>query len=255
MPLSSKLIRMRHIRVAAILAMIAVSGRAAERVIDNFMTPQTWFRALTVPASELSQRKAEGLATRFLNAAAGRTLIVFRVFAEGPDLDRRAAFLTDVDPFKIWRDQYDRMVSYTRPVAHVAYIAGDAVLQYRDGRGKENRKVLKGSDPLLFSRDGTHFEIIGVQRQGRASNADFRLLVRTDSAVNQQAAAHLTEEFHARLGVPMLTLVFRTDCWFADEMFYPTFAGCGAPPSEDQYRRSPVLRCAWVRAKVNCVMR
>jgi hypothetical protein len=245
---------MNRPKAAAIIMMITVtSGRGAERVIDRFITEQMQFRALAISPSWFSQSRTEKLAAGFFNAAYGRRLIVLHMRPDGPEINRAAMFATEVDPFKHWRDQYDWMVNYTHRAAVATLIDGDAVLQYRDGRGKETRKVLKGSDPLLFRQDGIRFEIIGVQREGRESlRPVLSFLIKTDAPVEEQTALRLTEEYHARLQVPFLNLVFRTDCWFADERFYPIFTGCGVPPSKEQYRRSPIMRCTWLRGETTC---
>jgi hypothetical protein len=215
------------------------------------------FRSLAIPPSEYSEARAEKLAAGFFNAAYGRRLIVIQVQPDGPEINRAAVFATEIDPFKDWRDQYDRMVNFTRPEAVATLIDGGAVLQYRDRRGKEFRRVLKGSDPLMFWRDGIRCEVIGVRREGKESlrGSAFHLLIKTDVPIEKQTAVRLTQEYHARLQVPFLVLVFRADCWFADEWFYPIFSGCGVPPSEEQYRSRPMMRCIWLRGETTCVAR
>jgi hypothetical protein len=93
-------------------------------------------------------------------------------------------------------------------------------------------------------------------REGGEDYPLIELLVKTDIAVNEDNAKRLTEEYLARLGLPVLSIVFRTDCRFADDLFYPTFKGCGIPPSEQEFRKAPSLRCySSSRSKVRCSAR
>ena len=96
---------------------------------------------------------------------------------------------------------------------------------------------------------------MGIRRQGREAHPAIDLLVKTDAAVDEDAGKRLTQEYLARLGLPFLAVVFRTDCWFADEWFYPTFKGCGLPPSEEEFRKAPLLRCVSSRGEVRCSAR
>jgi hypothetical protein len=159
---------------------------------------------------------------------------------------------TDVDPYYLWRKNYDWVVDYTEPFATAIQIDGNAVLRLRDKRGKESRIVLAGLDPLTISRDGLHGEIMQFHWSGRQDYLTLQVLIKTDSPIAEGTAKELTREYVARLGVPRMDLVFRTDCWFVDEGFYPGFAGCGQPPSEDELRRTVSLNCYSSTDPVRC---
>lgn len=251
---------MRYTTVAVLL-MIAGVGRSSEKVIDHWITATTLFRGFAIPASEFSKSRVKNLVTG-LFAASGRKLVVVRAVPDGPDSGHMAVAVNHDDHFKLWRDQYEWMVDYTRPVAEAVMIDGNAVLKYRDRQGRESRTVLAGSDPLLLWRDGIQFEIVDIRRQGIEVGASFdiELLVKTDEAVSEETARRLTEEYKVHLGLlgklDGVTLVFRADCWFVDDWFYPTFGGCGAPPSQEEFRRGMSLRCYSARrGGVQCSVR
>jgi hypothetical protein len=237
--------------------MIVGVGRSSERITDHWITETTLFRGFAIPAAEFSKPRVKNLATK-LFAASGRKLVVVRAVPDGPDSSRVAMAINSADHFQLWRDQYDWMVDHTRPVAQAIMIDGNALLRYRDRQGKESRTVLAGSDPLLFWRDGIQFEIVDIHRQGREVGAffDIELLVKTDKAVSEETARRLTEEYKVHLGILGVTMVFRTDCWFVDDWFYPTFGDCGAPPSQEEFRRGISVRCYSVRrGGVQCSVR
>jgi hypothetical protein len=243
---------MRWTTAAAITLMFAELGYSAERVVDRWITETTLFRGIALPPAEFSEARVKAIALRILSAASTRKLIYVWFVPDTPKSFRVAFGASDIDPFRLWRDQYEAMVDYTAPVAHVTFIDGNAVLQYRDSHGTESRNVLFGSDPLRFGRGGINCEIVGVHRQGEEVRPGIELLIRTDSTVKEESAKALTEEYRVRLGVRELSLWFRTDCWFANQGFYPTFKGCGAPPSEDEFRLAASSACFSTVRGVRC---
>jgi len=111
-PMASNLGDMRCATVA-VLVMIAGVGRSSERITDHWITETTLFRGFAIPAPEFSKARVKNLVTR-LFAASGRKLVVVRAKPDGPGSDHMAMATNNDDHFKIWRDQYEWMVDYTR---------------------------------------------------------------------------------------------------------------------------------------------
>ena len=127
---------MRCATVATIMLMIAADGRSADKVIDHWITETTLFRGLAIPPSEFSLTRVKGLATRLFAATSSRKLISLWVVPDGPDANRGAVGTTDIDPFKLWRSQYDWMVNYAHPAALATMIDQNAVLAVSRQTGK-----------------------------------------------------------------------------------------------------------------------
>jgi hypothetical protein len=243
---------MRYATFALIASMLAHSGYAAERVFDHWITETTLFRGIALSPREFSETRVKALASRMLSAASTRKLISIVYVPDTPESFRGASFATEVDSFKWWRHQYEWIVDYSMPVAKMTLIDGDGVLEFRDSHGRESRTVLCGSDPLRFRRGGVNYEIVGIHREGGEVMPVIELLIRTDRVVEEDGAKTLAQEYRTRLGVRNVWFWFRTDCWFANQYFYPTFKGCGSPPSEEEYRRAAAVGCYVTGAGIRC---
>ena len=210
----------------------------------NFPTATTVSRVIQLAPASITEARAKAIAKRFFKEFRDRKLASLGIVPNTPKRQQGTMGATDVDPYYLWRRQWDSVVDYAEPLAYAISIDGNALLRVRNAHGRESRIVLTGSDPLMIIRNGLHSEIMQFGWTGSADHLTLRILIKTDRPIDQELAKVLVREYAARLGVPSIELVFRTDCWFVDEGFYPHFSGCGPPPSEADLRQTTSLYCS-----------
>ena len=166
------------------------------------------------------------------------------VMAGGPPLPKPSHY-----DFDQWCRMYEMAASEKAQVAEAISVAGNAVLRIRQADGSISRQVLSGEDPLKVTLPGNtfeivHFDLTGPSRLG-LQEAVF-VFVRAHSSFDVTEGAALFKKLAPLFPGFGVAVEIRNDAWFVYQQRYPfynPFNEDRSTPSQQEYERSPTMKC------------
>ncbi|QOY87869.1 hypothetical protein [Paludibaculum fermentans] len=209
----------RLLATTLLMAICCLHLSAQAQASDEVFTQQR-----IVPAPEFSPKRLELIGKEEAARHPGLLVVWFFVSKEEASLFWKDT-VTMRRVFSDWVTMYDAATARDWSIGRYISFRGASVLQVRDKFGGVYRKSVSGDEILNVEEDGVFADIVHITRSAPTSTdpvPDLFLYARIHGPLDQAAANAIWRRFRG-LNVRLISIVLRSDPWFAYNWGIPVF--------------------------------